>query len=393
MAHSRFKIPCEWDETTMCDIKKGTKLSQLLQLSSLIIWDEALMTSRTAFEALDRTLQDLLSTGAPQNKEIPFGGRTVILEGDLRQILPIVEGGSRAEIVNAAIVNSPLWSSITILHFKQNMRLFALNISEQERNEIRDFSQWLLDIGDGNIEAFAKEDEEELSWIRIPTEYLPLPEQDKISCIVDEIYNDLQMNYAHAEYLRDQAILTPTNDIVDTINTHIVSLIPDVSKQYLSCDRIIKAPGTHDSYDLLYLIEFLHTISANNFPQHDLVLKKGVPVMLLRNINQAEGLCNGTRLTITALGDMVIEGTIMTGTHQGKKVLIPRISLTLKNTKWPFILERRQYPIKNCYAMTINKSQGQTLKKVGVYTSKHGLKILIEDDNGDCSDITKNIVF
>jgi ATP-dependent DNA helicase PIF1 len=90
---------------------------------------------------------------------------------------------------------------------------------------------------------------------------------------------------------------------------------------------------------------------------------------------------------------MVIEGTIMTGTHQGKKVLIPRISLTLKNTKWPFILEKRQYPIKNCYAMIINKSQGQTLKKVGVYTSKHGLKILIEDDNGDCSDITKNIVF
>jgi ATP-dependent DNA helicase PIF1 len=190
-----------------------------------------------------------------------------------------------------------------------------------------------------------------------------------------------------------------------------VSLIPDVSKQYLSCDRIIKAPGTHDSYDLLYPIEFLHTISANNFPQHDLVLKKGVPVMLLRNINQAEGLCNGTRLTITALGDMVIEGQIMTGTHQGKKVLIPRISLTLKTTKWPFILERRQYPIKICYIMTISKSQCQTLKKVGVYlkmlifthgqlyvalsrvTSKHGLKILIEDDNGDCNDNTKNIVF
>jgi ATP-dependent DNA helicase PIF1 len=108
---------------------------------------------------------------------------------------------------------------------------------------------------------------------------------------------------------------------------------------------------------------------------------------------------------------MVIEGQIMTGTHQGKKVPIPRISLTLKTTKWTFILERWQYPIKICYAMTINKSQGQTLKKVGVYlkrpifthgelyvalsrvTSKHGLKILIEDDNGDCSDITKNIVF
>jgi ATP-dependent DNA helicase PIF1 len=241
-------------------------------------------------------------------KNIPFGGKTVVLGGDLRQILPIVEGGSRAEIVNAAIVNSPLWSSITVLHLKKNMRLFALDISEQERNEIRHFSQWLLDIGDGNIEPFAKEGEEEPSWIKIPTKYLLLPEQDRISCIINEIYSDLHMNYAYAEYLRDQAILTPTNDIADIINTQVVSLIPDVSKQYLSCDRIIKAPGTHDSYDLLYLIEFLHTISANIFPQHDLVLKKGVPVMLLRNINQAEGLCNCTRLTITTLGDMVIEG-------------------------------------------------------------------------------------
>jgi hypothetical protein len=87
--------------------------------------------------------------------------------------------------------------------------------------------------------------------------------------------------------------------------------------------------------------------------------------MLLRNLNQSEGLCNGTRLLITSLGDKVIEGQIMTGTHKSKIVLIPRVSLTLKNTKWPFVLQRRQYPIKVCYAMTINKSQGQTLSKVG----------------------------
>jgi ATP-dependent DNA helicase PIF1 len=119
MAHSRFKFPCELDETTMCGIKKGTKLSELIQLSSLIIWDEALMTSRTALEALDRTLQDLLSTSESQNKNISFGGKTVVLGGDLRYILPIVEGGSRAEIVNVAIVNSHLLSSVTVLHLKK----------------------------------------------------------------------------------------------------------------------------------------------------------------------------------------------------------------------------------------------------------------------------------
>jgi ATP-dependent DNA helicase PIF1 len=236
----------------------------------------------------------------------------------------------------------------------------------------------LLDIGDGNIKAIAKEKEkeEEPCWITIPHEYLLLPEYDKISCIVNTTFSDLHTNYDDAQYIKDRAILTPTNDVADTINSHIVSVIPGEAKQYLSFDRIVKAINTHDSYDPLYPIEFLHTFNANNFLHHELILKKGVPVMLLRNINQSERLCNGTRLIITALGDMVIEEQLITGTYQGKKVLIPRISLTFKTTQWPFILERRQYPIKICYAMTINKSQGQALQNVGIYLKKPQFSVM-----------------
>ena len=82
----------------------------------------------------------------------------------------------------------------------------------------------------------------------------------------------------------------------------------------------------------------------------------GAPFMLLRNLNQKKGLCNGTRLIVPYLGERVIRGEIVTGSHIGHKVDLPRIILSESVTKHPFTLERRQFPIRLCYAMTINKS-------------------------------------
>jgi hypothetical protein len=102
-------------------------LCELIQASSLIIWDEALMTHKIAFEALDRTLRDILSSHSSDNNMVPFGGKVVVLGGDFCQILPIIEGGSHSQIIDSAIVNSSLWSHVTILHLKRNMRLSALH--------------------------------------------------------------------------------------------------------------------------------------------------------------------------------------------------------------------------------------------------------------------------
>uniref|UniRef100_A0A453RTA3 Uncharacterized protein n=5 Tax=Aegilops tauschii subsp. strangulata TaxID=200361 RepID=A0A453RTA3_AEGTS len=157
--------------------------------------------------------------------------------------------------------------------------------------------------------------------------------------------------------------------------------------------------------------EFLNSLTFFGIPDHELRLKVGLPVMLttMSNFNQSAGLCNGTRLTITQLEKRFIEGQVITGTNIGDKVYIPRIIMSPSDSEWPFILKRRQYPISVCFAMTINKRQGQSLKKVGLYlqrqvftqlyvamsrvTSRNGLRILIPDEERRSDKVAENIVF
>ena len=102
-------------------------------------------------------------------------------------------------------------------------------------------------------------------------------------------------------------------------------------------------------------------------PPHRLLLKPGVIVMLLRNLDIKRGLCNGTRLIIRHMHTHVLDAEILTGARKGDYVLIPRIKLAPSDVNLPFILERTQFPIRVSYCMTINKSQGQTFDKVGLY--------------------------
>ena len=102
-------------------------------------------------------------------------------------------------------------------------------------------------------------------------------------------------------------------------------------------------------------------------PPHKLVLKMGMPVMLLRNLDPKNGHCNGVKYVIRNMDRHVIEIMAISGANQGSKLFLPRITLISTSATLPFTMRRKQFPIKPSFAMTANKAQGQTLSKVGLY--------------------------
>ncbi|XP_019195820.1 PREDICTED: uncharacterized protein LOC109189662 [Ipomoea nil] len=235
--------------------------------------------------------------------------------------------------------------------------------------------------------------------INIPEEFVLTCVKDPISTIVDSIFPMFRRGHSDIQYLKDSAILAPTLDIVDAVNEYMNDYNNAEGRTYLSCDSVCKSDSNVDMLADLHTPEFLNGLRCSGVPNHSLTLKVGSLVMLLRNIAHSLGLCNGTRMIISKLADHVLEAQILCGASAGTKVLIPRISLTPSDPRLPFKFQRKQFPLMLSYAMTINKSQGQTLSNMGLFLKRpvfnhgqlyvavsrgsnlKGLKILIWDEN------------
>jgi hypothetical protein len=119
--HSRFKILIDLHDESTCNITQQMKVAELVRKANLIIWDEAPMMHRRAFEVVDQTLRDLMQLDDAQATEKIFGGKTVVLGGDFRQMLPVVPKGGREDIVSASLPRSHLWQHVTIICLHINM--------------------------------------------------------------------------------------------------------------------------------------------------------------------------------------------------------------------------------------------------------------------------------
>ncbi len=277
-AHSRFKIPIKIHEDSVCGISMQSNEAENIRNCKLFIWDEAPMMHRHCFEAVDRLLRDITRINQP------FGGKIFIIGGDFRQTLPVVLHGFRADIINATIKSSFLWQHVKQFKLTQNMRLNEASAQ---------YKEYILQIGNGTLPS---------QIINLVPDFVTIQEQMwipfNVSDLFNTVYDNFNLLYHDPDYINQRAILAALNTHTNDINNHATNLTPGEIKSYFSHDSIVDEA---DNNNLFFSIEYLNTIEISGLPPHELKLKVNQPVILLRNISNNRGLCNGTRMLIKSI--------------------------------------------------------------------------------------------
>ena len=271
---------------------------------------------------------------------------------------------SRADVVAHSLLSHYMFrdGSIEVHSLRGNMR--ASNDPE--------FAAYLLLLGDGQVEVEPNVGD---NAIRLP-DIITTPEAWEQKDLLMHVYPDLVARVlacaepggvnVDTDFFKTRAILSPTNKIVNALNDVALDALKDNGAHvtvYTSTDTIQGA--TANDY-INYPIDFLHSLEMAGLPPHELRLTPGSIIILLRNLDASLGLVNGARCTVKRCQPRFIDVLVLTGRAAGERVYIPRIPMAPKKAELPFILCRRQFPVRLAWAMTINKAQGQSLERVGV---------------------------
>ena len=391
-AHSLLKIPIPILPDDTLRIPLQSKLATAIRFAACIIWDELPNTDNLNVLAADRSLRQMLHADM-----VFMGGKPLISAGDPRQIPPVIPNGTRADIGNHTIFNhQQIWGSMHLHALTRNMRVHNQGADAQ-------FAAWLLQLGEGRLPAPNVN-----ITPQVPPDHIELPYQmcidttramgDLLTESPTEVSVDglLQFVYPNMEtrhltdpvYFTDRLIVAPTLQAAARINDELIARMPGQVREYASADTV--QDSDHNQF---YPSEFLNGLNCiTGMPPHLLRLKIGMPVILLRNL-RPPGHCNGTRYVIHTMHDNSIMLRAITGSTTGRLFNLPRIvnRPNTSDTHWTFVLRRVQFPIVPAFCISINKSQGQTVKRVGVYLPTpvftHGQCYVASSRTGDPADL------
>nr|CAH0113273.1 unnamed protein product [Daphnia galeata] len=374
--HSQFKIYPPLTEATRSRIEDGSYMAQLIRNAVLIISDEATMKTNHALDAINYVIQKV------EHNIDPYANKVLLLGGDFRQCLPVIRHGNRVKVLEATIRNNTTWPLFRPLGLTQNMRTAVGS---------QDYADWLIRLGNGTLPQVPRLNDPDL--IEIPADFFNV----RMNLIEHVFGNPVNLlDDTVTQQICNRAILCPKNKDCLRINTQIIKDMPGAMHEYKSIDTI----DSDDPQEIAnYPAEILNTFDVSGLPTHILKLKVGAIIILLKNINSRQGLCNGTRLIIRSLTQHLIVAEIASGKNKGHIVYIPRMTMSPTDSDLPFTLKRLQFPVLLAFAMTITKSQGQTFDRVGIFlpepvfshgqlyvafsrsTSKEGVRVEINESD------------
>lgn len=298
---------------------------------------------------------------------VPFGGKTVLIGGDMAQILPVMKSVYAGGLVDHSIVSYEHWHQRRPFTLTQNMRAAA----------DPDFADWVAQVRDGRANISHNE-------IIVPDRMLikPMPRGKRANMIrqkdptEEELLMDALIDFVFGGMTEPEiekgVILAPVNDVVRKINTKILNrMTGQCIPQFAITTAIVEGEDVGDTAGFIVTQDELNAASPSNLPPQNLMLKKGCVVMLLLNLNKKQGLCNGTRFTVTQIGRHVLKlKRLITFNGRLDEVFLPKMKMRSDEVAIAGAIERYQYPVCLAAAITINKSQGQTIERVGLFLQK-----------------------
>ncbi|XP_057429576.1 uncharacterized protein LOC130722762 [Lotus japonicus] len=187
------------------------------------------------------------------------------------------------------------------------------NSSSSNIEEVREFAEWILQVGYDTMNTI----DDAQTMIEIPPYLLIEESYDHVLSLVNFSYPKMIANMKNHPFFEERAILAPTLESVEHVNNFMSSMVLGNEREYLSFDSTCKSNEDTKIEGDWFTSEFLNEGKCSGIPNHRLNLKVDVPIMLLRNIDQYVGLCNGTRLMVINLTKNVIIAPILTGKKMG----------------------------------------------------------------------------
>ena len=302
----------------------------------------------------------------------------MLLAGDFRQTAPIVKRGGPGQVRAASILSSELWPQCVELELTRNMRAAG------EGADADAYRNWLLGVGDGRAG----------SQVKIPASmvYRPLCDPSDSNAVVQEMaravfgHHTEQPAQQCTAYAKNKRILTATNAAAQMVNSAIYSRLPAANEEgheQAGIDNDGQPTWSDDRREVVSLSmdscpeggelvaeELLNELAPGGLPPHELRIRVGHPLMLLRNMDITNGHTNGTVYTVMAVRDNAIALLPENARAGAQWWWCPKIELSTENTD-DFHFCRRQFPFKHAWAATINKSQGATLDHYAIYCDRH----------------------